>query len=447
MTTAETAGETPEDASAPPRRASLILLILSLVAGLINYASNLVFGRMLSPPEFGDLTALLAIAVIAVIPAGAAQTRIAERLTTHRTRGHVDTAAYLIRHGFAHVGIYAFGIALVALIASPLIESALSLSAIGPALALSPLLFVSLLTPLALGVVQGLERFVTLGLFFVFIALSRLIVGTIWVAAGGGSGGAVIGQALGTGVALIAIALLVRPASASAGQGAATAGFKRVPDGSALAATSAFVAFALLSNLNIVLAKIALPPQMSGEYAALATLGKIVLFLPSAIAVAMVPRAARRRAQGGSAAPELRIAALVTLAISAVAAAAAVVAPTTLLRLMFGDAYAAAGAGVLPIVLAGTGLALLYVLVVYSVAVQDRRWSILLLGGVALQVPVLLLCDTPTQLATAQAAVVWLTLLINELFFHPLLRAEQLATGRAPDVSGPLTAPSHPQSR
>ncbi|MDQ8043149.1 MAG: hypothetical protein AAGC46_00655 [Solirubrobacteraceae bacterium] len=407
--------------------AGAVMVLLSLVAGVINYASNLVFGRLLTPAEYGDLTALLALSVIASVPAFAAQTRIAERLTTHRTRGDLDTAAYSIRHGAAHVGVYALLLGAACLAASPLVEKILSLHAIGPAIALSPLLVVSFLTPLALGVLQGLERLIALGLFMVAIALSRLVVGTLWVETGGGSGGAVAGQALGTAAALVAIALLVKPQSASPGRGAATAGAKRKIDAPALSATGAFIAFALLSNLDVVLAKLALTPEGGGAYAALSTIGKIVLFLPSAVAVAMVPRAARRREEGNSASRELRIAALVTFAISAVAATAAFTSPGLVLSVMFGDQYDAAKGGVLPIVLAGTGLSLIYLLVVYTVAVQDRRWSTLLLVGVAVQIIAILQCNSPSQVATAQAAVIWGTLLVNEVLFHPLVVAERFA--------------------
>jgi O-antigen/teichoic acid export membrane protein len=403
------------------------MLMLSLIAGGINYASNLVFGRLLSPAEFGDLTALLALSVIAAVPASAAQTRMAERLATHRARGDLNTATYSIRHGVAHVGVYAVGAGLLALALSPVIERALTLRAIGPALAFSPFLIATFLTPLAQGVLQGLERFLALGLLLIGIAVSRLAFGSAWAVAGGGSGGALLGQAIGTIAALAAIALLVRREAAPAGRGAATAGIKRRIDADALGAAWAFVAFALLSNLDVLLAKLVLSPDQSGRYAALTTIGKIVLFLPTAIAVVMVPRAARQRERGNSTSRELRLAALMTFVIAAVAAAVALASPTLLLRLMFGDRYLDASGGVLPIVVNGAGLSLLYLLVVYTVTIQDKRWSWLLLAGVGAQIVAILPCHTPAQVATAQASVIWGTLLVNEVFFHPLVTAGRWA--------------------
>lgn len=408
-------------------RAGLWMVLLSLLAGIINYASNLVFGRILSPAEFGDLTALLSLSVIAAVPAFAAQTRVAERLTTHRARGDMKTAAYSIRHNSAHVAFYAVLIGLVALVCAPLIEELLSLQAIGPAIAVAPLLVAAFLAPLALGILQGLERLVLLGAFMVAISLARLVIGVIWVEGGGGSGGAIAGQAVGVFIAIAVIAKIVWPEQSAAPAGAGRAGIKRKIDAPAVSATAAFVAFSLLANFDIVLAKLVLDPAASGEYAVLSTIGKIVLFLPSAVAVVMVPRAARRREEGESASRELRVAALLTFLISAAAAAAAVVSPEQVVRVMFGEEYIGAADGVLPIVLAGTGLSLIYLLVVYTVAMQDRRWIFLIVAGVIAQVIAIPMCDSPAAVATTQALIVWGALLLNEVLFHPLVIAERYA--------------------
>ena len=431
MTSTDTPNDAPTGSDGPVERrasrAGLWMVLLSLVAGIVNYASNLVFGRILSPAEFGDLTALLSLSVVAAVPAYAAQTRVADRLTTYRARGDMKTAAYSIRHNSAHVVFYACVIGVLALLAAPLIEELLSLQAIGPALAVAPLIIAALLSPLALGILQGLERLILLGAFMVAIALARLVIGVIWVDAGGGSGGAILGQAVGVFIAIAVIAKVVWPEQTAAPAGAGRAGIKRKIDAPAVSATAAFVVFSILSSFDIVVAKFVLDPHAAGEYAVLSTIGKIVLFLPSAIAVVMVPRAARRREEGESASRELRIAALLTFLISAAASALSVISPERVVRVMFGEEYIGAADGVLPIVLAGTGLSLIYLLVVYTVAMQDRRWIFLLVVGVVAQVIAIPMCHDPASVATTQALIVWGTLLVNELLFHPLLIAERFA--------------------
>jgi hypothetical protein len=106
------------------------------------------------------------------------------------------------------------------------------------------------------------------------------------------------------------------------------------------------------------------------------------------------------------------------------AAAPAALAPEVVIKVMFGNAYTDATGGVLPIVCAGAGLAMLYLLVIYSVAIEDRRWSLLLGAGILLQIGgISLFHESPAQIALVQAVVVGIVLIGNELRFHRLLMA------------------------
>jgi O-antigen/teichoic acid export membrane protein len=409
-------------------RATSAMVLLTLFASITNYGSNIVFSRLLSPASYGDLTALFAFVVIASVPTGAAQTVVAERLAVLKSEGRDDRVRYLIRHATAHVATIAIVLGLVYLACVPLVKSALGLQAIGPALALAPLLIVTFFLPVAYGVLQGMERFVALGFLMLAVAASRIVIGVPWTLAGGGAGGPLIGQAAGTVLAVLGAAWLVRRFVIGRGTGAASSGLRRRPDRRALAAGGAFIAFAIISNLDILMAKLLLSPDAAGQYAALVTIEKIVIFLPGAVAVVMVPSAAKAMSAEGSAARVLRIAALLVAATTLIVAVPAAVAPHLLLRTMFGARYDAAAGGVLPIVCAGTGLALLYLLVVYTVAIQDRRWVFLLAAGVGVQViAIAALHSSPIEIATVQACVIALVLIVNELIFHPVLRAERLA--------------------
>jgi O-antigen/teichoic acid export membrane protein len=189
-----------------------------------------------------------------------------------------------------------------------------------------------------------------------------------------------------------------------------------------VSASAAFIAFAVVSNLDLLLAKAFLPPSDVGVYAAVATVGKVVTFLPAAIAVAMVPNAARAHISGESR-RVLRHSALLVMATAALAGLPTVLAPGLVVDLMFGAGYEDATAALIPIVIAGAALAMLNLLVVYSVAIRDHRWSLLLLAGVAVQVTgVSLFHETPTEVALVQAAAALTVLLLNELISHSLLR-------------------------
>jgi O-antigen/teichoic acid export membrane protein len=402
-----------------------LMVMLTLVGSAVNYGSNLVFSRLLKPASYGDLTALLALLVVITIPTGAAQTVIAERVASYRANGRFERVGYLIRYAFAHVAVIAIAVGVLYTLSIPLVVDLLDLQATGPAIALAPLVMLTFLLPVAMGTLQGMDRYLAYGSMLLAIAVSRVAFGVPWaLSPAGGSGGALAGQALGVGVVLVCAAWLLRSDLIRRGTGAASSGLRRKPDVRAVSASLAFIAFALISNLDILMAKLFLPSKEVGLYAALSTIGKVVMFLPGAVAVVMVPNAARARHSSRDAARVLRIAAMLVVITTVVAAVPAALQPELVIRTMFGAAYLGAKNGVLPIVCAGAGMALLYLLVIYTVAIEDRRWSMLIGGGILLQIAgISLFHDSPAQIAVVQAVVAGAVLLGNELAFHRLLMA------------------------
>jgi O-antigen/teichoic acid export membrane protein len=344
----------------------------------------------------------------------------------------VEHVRYLLRHALAHLGVAALMATALYAAAIPLVDRALNLQAPGPAIALIPVVGLSFLIPVVLGALQGMDRFIAFGLMSLAIAAARITFGVPWVEAGGGAGGAIGGQGAGMFVVLLIALWLLRGQLDRRGTGAATAGLRRRPNARALSASAAFIAFALICNLDILLAKLYLPADEVGIYAALVTLAKVVIFLPGAIAVIVVPNAARAQPESAERKRVLRIAALLVLATTAIVAVPAALAPGFVIELMFGAQYVAAADGVLPIVAAGAGMALLYLLVVYSVTIQDRRWSWVLVAGVVVQiVAISVLHGSPEQVAVAQAVAVASVLVVNELAFHSLLRRPRLRNARS----------------
>ena len=398
------------------------MVVLTSVANVVNYASSLVFSRLLEPVGFGELTSLLALSVVLTVPLGAAQTVVAERVAVAHAAGDDTRVRYLIRHALGHVGALAAGVGVLYLLSIPLLVEVLSIRAPGPAIALAPLIVLTFLSPVTLGVLQGMERFAAFGILLFATAASRLLFGVPWVLAGGGAGGAIAGQALGLAVVTACVLWGYRSWLLPRGGGAARSGMKRRIDMPALSASGAFIGFALLSNLDLVLARVFLDAEDAGVYAAIATVAKVVIFLPSAIAIMMVPRAARSHAETGESGRELRVsAALVGLAAAAVAIPA-LAAPAFVVDVMFGPRYEEAVDGVLPALVAGAALALLSLLATYSVTIRDRRWVLLLIAGVGAQtLAIALFHDSAVQLAWAQACVVLAVLAANELAFHSLL--------------------------
>jgi O-antigen/teichoic acid export membrane protein len=398
------------------------MAVLNTAANVIFYASSLVFSRILEPVGFGELTSLLALSLVLAVPTGAAQTVVAERIATAKAAGDMERVRYMIRLGLGHVTAIAAVVGVIYIACIPLVVEVLAIRQPGPAIALAPLVVLTFIFPITFGVLQGLERFAALGFVMFGVAASRLAFGVPWALEGGGAGGAIAGQALGMAFVTVCVGWYYRDLLIGRGTGAATRGLRRRIDLHGLSASGAFVAFALISNLDLVLARVYLDGEQAGIYAALATVGKVIIFLPAAVAVIMVPNAARARAETGSSTRVLRLSAALVAGSGLLVAVPSIIASDLVIKLMFGSDYEAATPGVLPITLAGVGLAMLNLLCVYSVAIRDRRWIFLLVGGVGIQVAAIsAFHESPTQIAWVQGCVVLAVLVVNELLFHAVL--------------------------
>lgn len=399
-----------------------VLTAANLLASLLNYGSNLAFGRLLEPHGYSELTALLAFTVIIGFSAAAAQTMLAERVAHYRSIGDLHTIRYLVRHSLAHIAVVGGIVSLLILVATPLLMSVLSISKPGPIIALSGLVFVSFFLPTVLGLMQGMELAAGYAALTLAAAVGRLVVGTLWAAAGGGAGGALAGQALGIVVACLGAAFALRHYGLRGGHGAVTRGIRRKPDLRALQAGGAFTLFAIMGNADVIAAKIVLDSTQAGYYAALATIAKIIAYLPAAALVLLVPRAATAvgAAERQSA---LRRGAAVSVGLMALIAVPLALFPGMAVHVMFGDAYETATGGVHLAVLAGFGLGLISLLVTFSVTIRHGQWQWTLVAGlVSFALALTVWHDSAVDLARCQAFAVFITLLVNEVKFHSLVR-------------------------
>ena len=191
-------------------RGLLMLSVLSLGASFVNYGSNLAFARVLSPASYGDLTSLLAVSVVVAVPLAAAQTRVAGRVAAYATEHRWGRVQDTVRQALMQLTMVAIVATALYCAAIPLVVSVLHLQAVGPAIALAPLVFVGFLFPTLQGTLQGLERWVAFGAVGLAVALSRAVFGIPWAAAGGGAGGAIMGQAIGMLICLAGLVWMLR---------------------------------------------------------------------------------------------------------------------------------------------------------------------------------------------------------------------------------------------
>lgn len=354
---------------------SLIMLFGSGMVSVANFGYNVSMARMLGPAEFGHVTAVATLLMLASAVTLSFQLVCAKFIARNKT----SASKAFIHDGLmkrAWVVGAAMGTGMI--LASPGIAHLLRL----PSPLLVVLLGIGLMFYPALGVkrgvLQGTCNFRYLSGNFILEALVKLVaaVGLVWV--GYGSFGAIGGIA----ASLLAAFLFAQVKFTREGGSEHTvpASFRE-----AMQAIVFFVGQVVLSNIDILLVKYFFDPGEAGLYAAVALVGRLLYFASWSIVSAMFPVSA-----SSSAEPDRRpdhvlfTPLLLVFGISAVYTAVMAMFPQTIVRMLFGTGFQEAES-LLSLYAIATGFyALSVVLMTYEMSrkIVNTGWLQLIFSGV-----------------------------------------------------------------
>lgn len=380
--TGESAGHQATAGPPPPGptwgAGAVTLAVATTVGHALSYAFSLVLSRALGPADFGALGALLAVGIVASVPATALQTQVARLAAV--SPGGAD-----LRRGYRLGWTIGGSVALVMTVLAIPLAALLRLDS-----ALGVLLLSAGLIPLgALGARQGVllgrGAFTMLAAASVLVPALRLVGAGVAAGSGVGVSGALGLQAAATWLGLLAVIGLVRTLPNQAGTDSV-----RAPGPSAaslLAATSGLVGLFVLANVDVLLARAFLTDVDSGVYAVASIGAKVVFWGSHFVALLVFPRVARGE---GDLSLVLRAGAVVAVVGGAAALLSVPLAPPVL-DFLVGPAYADAAAVAPWFVVLGTLLALVQLSTYASLAADRRRFSAVLWGAVIGQVAVIAL--------------------------------------------------------
>ncbi len=363
-------------------RAGLVVAPATLLANVLGYAFSVVGARGLGPAEFGALGALLGLVLVGSVPGLALQAVVARRVAVanrHDRQKVVDSLARV-----------AVGVALATGVATAVLAPALggylrtgTTGVLWLAASLVPLTLVSAQQ----GALQGEERFTRLASLFVAAAGLRLLGGGLAVVAGGGPSAVLAGTALGS-LAAAVVGRVLLPVRTGRGTGRSVRRAVLPELGTVVVGLLAFV---LVSNLDILLARRYLGADQAGLYAVGSVFTKGALWAPQAVVVLVFPRLSRA---GGGRVLAGATAGVTALGVVLVSAVALIGGP--LVRLVFGDSYAELGERAWWFTALGALLALGQLLVFSGFARQHRQlpWAVGLVAAVELLVVTLWQHDT-----------------------------------------------------
>lgn len=376
---------------------------------LANYAFFFLAGRELGPAQFGLVSALVAVPVIVSVPCNALQYGIARAET-----GAGGEAVYpralraAVRGGALVVAIGGLAVAGAEWVDASVPAVPLLLTVVAVA-ALPPLF-------LALGRAQGRRRFAEYASGFIVWGLSRPLALLVLLAVGLGVSGAVGASTLSIVLGAAVAAALVGDRGAAA---APDAEVWRTFRDSLAPVSVGLGAVAILTNLDVVAAKLLLSADDAGYYGAASVLGKAVVLLPQTIALVTLPDVADRAARGVHSARGLGMASSASIVLGGIAALAALPLADPVVRIAFGPEFLPASPLVPLLVVAGTLLGLALVVVTYRAARAEYRF-LWCAGAVSLLFPVILavVASTPREIAVVTIVFGVVVLALHEVIYR-----------------------------
>ena len=381
---------------------ALFLLVATTFANVLAYGYQVVQARLLRPEEYAALTALFGILILESVSSQVIQSATATLAARYRARNEEEALHAFVRRWSVRIGGAAAALGLAVVILSPFLAGLLALPPFSFAL-VGVSLFFALVFTFAIGLLQGLARFVWMGCALIVQAGSRLAIGVGLVLLGFGVDGAFTGASAAILVSLVVAAIpllpLLRAARGSTAEvqlGAAETRFFGL-------AAVVLLAYAALTNVDAVLVRSILSPDQAGAYAGAITMGKIVLFAPIAVGFILLERTASAHARGEDTDRMLFLALGFVIATSGLVALAYVAIPDVLVPIVVGSQYPDTARIVGTYGLAALANALLNLWIAYFIGRGEMRVGLLLALAVAAEVVLLFTVATD---AVAMARVV-----------------------------------------
>jgi O-antigen/teichoic acid export membrane protein len=338
-------------------------------ANVLSYGLSLAGARLLAPAEYGVLVALLAVTLVASVPALALQAIVAVRVVRAGAADRGRVVAESLGLGLAA------GAAMVTagVVAAPVLDRFLDLGGPGPAVWVAVAVGATTVLAVPQGVAQGRQDFRRLAVILVVYAGVRLVGGLAGLVLFGSVTGALAGVAAGVVASLVVGWVLT-------GQPRPVRGRWRVRE--LLVAGQALAGLYLLTNLDPVLARHYLPAAEAGIYGAGAVLAKAAFFLPQAVVLVLFPRLASSPRPGRTLWAGLAALAGLGLAMTAVTRLAGGLAVTA----VGGDAYRDLAGHAWLFVAAGSALGIVQLLLYAQLTAARATATIAVWAVVAIEV-------------------------------------------------------------
>jgi O-antigen/teichoic acid export membrane protein len=408
-------------------RAGAIVFAGIALANGGNYLFHLASARLLGPGPYGDVASLTALFGLVSLPLVGVQLAVARYAATFNEIRDDRALHGLFRHGLGLALTVGLVLTAVLIVLSVPIRSALGIESLGAVVLTMATTAPAFLAPVVWGLAQGLQRFTLVSFSTAVGPAARAMLAIALVGAGGGVVAAMGATFAAAVIALVIPLWLLRHLVARRVAGPTPIAAREL--GSYLVPVVVGVlSITSLSSVDVVVAKAVFSDDEAGFYGSASLIGRVILFLPSAIVLVLLPKVSARETVGRETRDILAKSLAVTGAFCVLAIVVYVLAPRLLVFLAFGSEFEDAADLLWMFALAMSGYAMLNVLLAYHLGRGSGRFSWLLLAGALLQIAAYAIFHaSPEQLLTVSIAISFTLLVAHELLvertiFPPGLR-------------------------
>lgn len=352
------------------------LFIATLVGYIFGYLYLIFMGRALSPEDFGIFGALAAIFYIACLVGQSLRQAIATRVAEIKAKAGESAAVGTYVKLGAKLCLLCLLPALFFIFGSRNIASFFHLSSNSSIIVLGLSLSTALILEIVMGLLQGLQNFSGLGISGYMVSQGlKFLLGITFVWVGWDLLGAVGALLASTTIAIAAGLILIRKPLANRINKEIKYSSKLYPIVVPTLILAVFIA--MPTSIDVMLVTHFFSATKAGIYNATAILGKVVIFLPIAVSLVLLPKATENQALGLNSNNILRKSLLLASLLSGILVLAYWLFPGIIIKVFFGEAYLEA------INLVGWyGIAMLlfslnFVLINYSLAIRNLKLMLL----------------------------------------------------------------------
>lgn len=329
-------------------------LVATTVVSGAGFLFHVIISRLLGPDQYSALGALLSLLAVIGVPLSAVQLSCARAQARDPERTHLGAAMRIVTLAGA-------GCALLLVAMGGAVRHFLHLPSLWPVLWLALWVLLAVVCTVPEGVLIGQTRFRVLSLALLAGAATRIALGVVLGHEHAGISGA-MAATVGAQLATLAVTWHSLAPVRATGQPL------RLTAADGLLTVGAMTGLAVFAAIDTLLARNGLPERESGYYAAASTAGRIALFATGAVSLLAFPRFVRRLQRGETARHELLVSLLAVTTLGAMVVGCLVLAPTSVVRVLFGREYLPAVAELVPLGVTGALLGCLTLITYHHLA-------------------------------------------------------------------------------